>query len=63
MFKIIVTRTDYITDCRTHKTDPRRFKTRKNAEKAAQRIGYICSPDGKTKTMELSADVVEVSYE
>ncbi|HBC2889717.1 hypothetical protein M8B70_21070 [Enterobacter chengduensis] len=62
MFKVIVTRTDHTTGKSISSTDPRSFKTRRNAEKAADRIGYVCSPDGKTITMSMDAEVVEVRH-
>ncbi|MFB5951565.1 hypothetical protein [Klebsiella pasteurii] len=61
MFKIIVTHTNHVTGIVTTRTEPKRYKTLRNAEKAAERIGYVCSPDGKTITMSISAVVEEVS--
>jgi hypothetical protein len=60
MFKIIITHTDHTTDRATRLTDPRRYKKRKNAEKAAQKIGYVCKPDGKTIIFSIKAEVEEV---
>ncbi len=62
MFKIIVTHTNYVTGVVTSSTEPKRYKTRRNAEKAAEKIGYVCSPDGKTITMSITAEVVEVRH-
>ena len=63
MFKIIVTHTNHVTCVITTRTEPQRYKTRRNAEKAAEKIGYVCSPDGKTITMSISAVVEEVNAE
>ncbi|BEM35532.1 hypothetical protein SME06J_42240 [Serratia marcescens] len=63
MFKIIITTTDHTTGRTTNLTDPRRYKTRKNAERSAQKIGYICKPDGKTITSSVSAEVVEEHHD
>ncbi|EJG9558060.1 hypothetical protein NBK70_002592 [Escherichia coli] len=63
MFKIIVTHTNHVTGIVTTRTEPKRYKTRRNAEKSAERIGYVCSPDGKTVTMRITAEVVEVCHE
>ncbi|WP_448716708.1 hypothetical protein [Klebsiella quasipneumoniae] len=63
MFKIIVTHTNHVTGIVTTRTEPKRYKTRRNAEKAAEKIGYVCSPDGKTTTMSISAVVEEVNAE
>lgn len=62
MFKIIVTHTNHLTGVVTTRTEPQRYKTRRNAEKAAEKIGYISSPDGKTITMSINAEVVEVGH-
>ncbi len=63
MFKIIVTHTNHVTGIVTTRNEPKRYKTRRNAEKSAERIGYVCSPDGKTVTMRITAEVVEVCHE
>jgi hypothetical protein len=39
---------------------PRRFKTRTGADKAAERLCWVCKPDGVHATSEQSAAVVEV---
>lgn len=61
MFKVVVTHTNHLTGVITTRTEPQRYKTRRNAEKAAQKLGYVCSPDGKNITMSVSAEVVEVN--
>ncbi|EPL9838401.1 hypothetical protein WJB70_003301 [Klebsiella pneumoniae] len=61
MFKIIVTHTNHQTGVITTRTEPKRYKTRRNAEKVAEKIGYVCSPDGKAITMSINAEVVEVN--
>ncbi|PHY98758.1 hypothetical protein CK204_19630 [Klebsiella pneumoniae] len=62
MFKVIVTHTDHLTGIVTTRTAPQRYKTRKNAEKAAQKLVVVSSPDGKTITMSINAEVVEVRH-
>lgn len=62
MFKIIVTHINHMTGVITTRTETRRYKTRRNAEKAAEKIGYVCSPDGKTITMSINTEVVEVAH-
>ena len=63
MFKVIVTHTNHLTGVTTTRTEPQRYKTRRNAEKAAQMLGYVCSPDGNTVTLTVDAQVVEVDHE
>lgn len=63
MFKIIVTHTNHVTGVVTTRIEPKRYKTRRNAEKAADKIGYVCSPDGKAITMSIGAVVEEVNDE
>ncbi|MEF3111348.1 hypothetical protein QFI91_20005 [Raoultella sp. WB_B2P2-3] len=63
MFKIIVTHTNHVTGIVTTRTELKRYKTRRNAEKAADKIGYVCSTDGKAITMSIGAVVEEVNAE
>lgn len=58
MYKVIVTHTNHVTGVVTTRTEPQRYKTSRNAEKAAEKISYVCSPDGKVITMSISAEVV-----
>ncbi|EDI0466682.1 hypothetical protein CC761_20080 [Salmonella enterica subsp. enterica serovar Newport] len=62
MFKIIVTSTDHATGRATRVTLRQTYKTLKGAEKAAQRLAYVCSPDGKTITFTRDAEVTEVRH-
>lgn len=62
MFKIIVTSTDHATGRATRFTLRQTYKTLKGAEKAAQRLAYACSPDGKTITFTRNAEVQEVRH-
>ncbi|EAB2951250.1 hypothetical protein O0Q93_002163 [Salmonella enterica] len=58
MFKIIVTSTDHATGRTTRVTLRQTYKT----EKAAQRLTYVCSPDGRTITFTRDAEVKEVHH-
>ncbi|EED4924782.1 hypothetical protein WP05_21365 [Salmonella enterica subsp. arizonae] len=62
MFKIIVTTTDHTTGRTTRITLRQSYKTLKGAEKAAQKLDYVCSPDGKTITFTSDAEITEVRH-
>lgn len=62
MFKIIVTSTDHATGRATRFTLRQTYKALKGAEKAAQRLAYVCSLGGRTITFTRDAEVKEVRH-
>lgn len=62
MFKVMITVTYHLTGNTQRFVPPNVYKTRKGAEKAAAGHEYICSPDGVTKIVTHSAEVMEVHH-
>jgi hypothetical protein len=62
-FAIDVTTRDFVLGTTKASRFPRRFKTRTGAAKAAERLCWVCKPDGVHATQEATATVSEVTRE
>ncbi|MGV7962007.1 hypothetical protein QPK13_13140 [Photorhabdus tasmaniensis] len=60
MFKIIVTTTNHRSGIVKKEVIRFRYKTYQGAEKAAKGLRRVCMPDGKTITVTVDAEIVEV---
>ena len=60
-YAIDVTVRDYIAGTAKASRLPRRFKTRAGADKAAERLCWVCKPDGRNATQEATATVSKVT--